>query len=473
MLSLPNLKEDSKYQSLSKQNNSPKNRAKYDYFSNKSPKTTIDTLLSIESDERFVYFLRYGQLRRFEGKGDIIYVEIPQIPKNLVVYRKPSCREKNIEKLNLDKKDLPQIPLLEGEENLKLLSLETNFIYKIDHLISLNNLLFLNLYQNKISEIDNLQNVPKLRALMLGKNNISKIKNLQCLHDIEVLDLHSNQIKLIENLSCLKKLRIINFANNQISSFAELINNQNLEDINLRKNLIVSIPNLYLSFTKLKKMNLGKNMISKIEFILEFSKIKTIEELNIEGNPVIFIRDSYQKLNSLPLKFKDQSQFDLFKNNVSNFLNESKSKIEKKGHILNIRNLNYKNRSAKSILTMRNLEENKKNEFNSSITNNTERIKSNTKRKNNSIKYTNKRVQDNLSMEDRDKLLYKIYKEWINEYEYITINGLNGYSIKKLKETKMKLCHAEIERERQLNLYGNSIEVLGYKACGPCDFWCK
>ena len=27
----------------------------------------------------------------------------------------------------------------------------------------------------------------------------------------------------------------------------------------------------------------------------------------------------------------------------------------------------------------------------------------------------------------------------------------------------MQLCHAEIERERQLNLFGNAIEVLGYK----------
>ena len=316
MLSLPALKEDGKQLNTIKNTNNDRassgNRQAYDYFSIKISRTTIEMLFNNEKDERYLYFLRYGFLRRYEGKGDILYVEIPQIPKNIVIYRKPVIRNKNSEKLYLNKKDLPHIPLLEGEENLKLLSLETNLITKIDHLISLNNLLFLNLYENKISEIENLQTVPKLKALMLGKNNISKIKNLQCLPEIEVLDLHSNKIKLIENLACLKKLRILNLANNQLTSFVELMNNKNLEDINLRKNLIVSIPNLALSFDKLRKLNLGKNMISKIEFILEFKKLKRIEELYIEGNPVIFIKDAYKKFYNLPLKFKDQAQFQIF-----------------------------------------------------------------------------------------------------------------------------------------------------------------
>ena len=280
MISLPALKEDGKQTNSIKNINNDMmnsgNRQIYDYFSIKISKPTIEMLFNNEKDERYLYFLRFGYLRRYEGKGDILYVEIPQIKKNIVIYRKPSVRNKNSDKLYLNKKDLPHIPLLEGEENLKLLSLETNLITKIEHLISLNNLLFLNLYENKITEIENLQTVPKLKALMLGKNNITKIKNLQCLPDIEVLDLHSNKIKLIENLTTLKKLRILNLANNQLTSFVELMNNKNLEDINLRKNLIVSIPNLALSFDKLRKLNLGKNMISKIEFILEFKKLKRI-----------------------------------------------------------------------------------------------------------------------------------------------------------------------------------------------------
>ena len=511
MLSLPALKEDGKQlntiKNTSNERASSGNRQIYDYFSVKISRTTIEMLFNNEKDERYLYFLRYGFLRRYEGKGDILYVEIPQIPKNIVIYRKPTIRNKNSEKLYLNKKDLPHIPLLEGEENLKLLSLETNLITKIDHLISLNNLLFLNLYENKISEIENLQTVPKLKALMLGKNNISKIKNLQCLPEIEVLDLHSNKIKLIENLSSLKKLRILNLANNQLTSFVELMNNKNLEDINLRKNLIVSIPNLALSFDKLRKLNLGKNMISKIEFILEFKKLKRIEELYIEGNPVIFIKDAYKKFYNLPLKFKDQAQFQIYKNNtnnnnpnnnngLNNSVNQLKSNISSKstnGATNDSNNIKHANSNSNFTSTSTNnlkagkstnFDEVKKSE-NSNTNNNNNNETNQTKTKSNqsarndssansNLYYNNNRNnggnnnnnkndQDNLSEEEREKLLVKIENEWKVEFRYIINNGFNGYSIKKLKETKMQLCHAEIERERQLNLFGSAIEVLGYK----------
>ena len=512
MLSLPALKEDGKQLNTIKNTNNDRassgNRQIYDYFSIKISRSTIEMLFNNEKDERYLYFLRYGFLRRYEGKGDILYVEIPQIPKNIVIYRKPTIRNKNSEKLYLNKKDLPHIPLLEGEENLKLLSLETNLITKIDHLISLNNLLFLNLYENKISEIENLQTVPKLKALMLGKNNISKIKNLQCLPEIEVLDLHSNKIKLIENLSCLKKLRILNLANNQLTSFVELMNNKNLEDINLRKNLIVSIPNLALSFDKLRKLNLGKNMISKIEFILEFKKLKRIEELYIEGNPVIFINDAYKKFYNLPLKFKDQAQFQIYKNNtngnnqnnnnngLNNSVSQLKSNISSKstnGATNDSNNIKHANSNSNFVSTSTsnikggkstNFDEVKKSENSNTNNNNNDnnqpKTKTNQSARNESLTNSNlyynnnnrnnggnnnntKNDQDNLSEEEREKLLVKIENEWKVEFRYIINNGFNGYSIKKLKETKMQLCHAEIERERQLNLFGSAIEVLGYK----------
>ena len=498
MLSLPALKEDGKQNIIKTTNNNDRtnsgNHQIYDYFSIKISKAIIGMLFNSEKDERYLYFLRYGFLRRYEGKGDILYVEIPQIPKNIVIYRKPAVRSKNSEKLYLNKKDLPHIPLLEGEENLKLLSLETNLITKIDHLISLNNLLFLNLYENKISEIENLQTVPKLKALMLGKNNIIKIKNLQCLTDLEVLDLHSNKIKLIENLTTLKRLRILNLANNQLTSFVELMNNKNLEDINLRKNLIVSIPNLSLSFDKLRKLNLGKNMISKIEFILEFKKLKRLEELYIEGNPVIFIKDSYKKFYSLPLKFKDQAQYEIYKNNVNsintnnnninNSVNQIKNSITSKmnnGGVASSQNLISMSTSSLKNTKIQTFEENNKIALNNNINNdiNSNNISNKSKSKqstrndslnnNSNSNYNrnnggnNKGEQDNLSEEEREKLLNKIDNEWKIEFKYIINNGFNGYNIKKLKETKMQLCHAEIEREKQLNLFGNAIEVLGYK----------
>ena len=94
MISLPALKEDGKQTNSIKNINNDKvnygNRQIYDYFSIKISKPTIEMLFNNEKDERYLYFLRFGYLRRYEGKGDILYVEIPQIKKNIVIYRKPS-----------------------------------------------------------------------------------------------------------------------------------------------------------------------------------------------------------------------------------------------------------------------------------------------------------------------------------------------------------------------------------------------
>ena len=302
MINLPeisnilNKKESSKINLPSKKENKI-----YDYFSVRIPRNCIENKIKPIKDERFLFFIKYGILRRYEGECDIIYIEIPQIPKKLVIYRRPHCRMKSLSKLNLSQKDLPHIPLFEGEDNLKYLSLELNRITKIDKLISLNNLIYLNLYGNFINEIENLGNIGKLRFLLLGKNNIEKIKNLNALTELEVLDLHSNKIKTIENIFFLKKLKVLNLANNRISSITELFYNKSLEELNVRKNLIETIPNLD-EFQMLKKINLGKNLIKKLDYLKEFQKLKYLQELILEDNLVLKNPDSIKYLKYLPLK---------------------------------------------------------------------------------------------------------------------------------------------------------------------------
>ena len=259
----------------------------YDYFSIRIPRSHIEHIIQSIKDERFLFFIKYGILRRYEGECDIIYIELPQIPKKLVIYRKPQYRTKSIDKLNLSKKDLPHIPLFEGEDHLKYLSLESNKITKIEPLISLNRLLYLNLYGNYIKEIDNLSNLIKLKALLLGRNKIEKIRNLNSLIELEILDLHSNHIKTIENLNYLKKLRVLNLANNLITSIKELNHNKNLEELNVRKNFIESIPDMTSDFKALKKINIGKNLLNRLDDLMEFTKLNYLEEAIIENNPIL------------------------------------------------------------------------------------------------------------------------------------------------------------------------------------------
>ena len=170
MFNLPEISNLLNKKEISKINATSNKLSKvYDYFSVHIPKNSIENIIKVIKDERFLFFIKYGILRRYEGECDMIYIEIPQIPKKLVIYRRPHCRMKSLNKLSLNQRDLPHIPLFEGEDNLKYLSLELNRITKIDKFISLNNLIYLNLYGNYISEIENLSNLTKLKFLLLGK----------------------------------------------------------------------------------------------------------------------------------------------------------------------------------------------------------------------------------------------------------------------------------------------------------------
>ena len=506
MINLPeisnilNKKESSKI-------NLPTNKSNkiYDYFSVRIPKNCIDNIIKPIKDERFLFFIKYGILRRYEGECDIIYIEIPQIPKKLVIYRRPHCRMKSLSKLNLSQRDLPHIPLFEGEDSLKYLSLELNRITKIDKLISLNNLIYLNLYGNFISEIENLININKLRFLLLGKNNIEKIKNLNALTELEVLDLHSNKIKIIENIFFLKKLKVLNLANNQITSFAELAYNKSLEELNIRKNLIEFIPKLE-DFQSLKKINLGKNLIKKPEYLREFQKLKYLQEIVLEGNPVLNIPESLKFLKYLPLKgtitnlanfypktplthntiksgdmFSSEAFKSLMANNNVNHNNQRK--VNKSSTIYNkpsqSLSQNDKNK-IEFINTLKKKKDSMNNTIyghdyilakespsisvsNKNITNLTVLSPSSPKKvgsnKSISINQDNQTLK---SFEIYNKIL-PIRQQWNSEINNIIKKGFNGYLHKKYKEINIDQGHIEIEDKNVLHLYGNCLKVLAQK----------
>ena len=496
MINLPEIIRIQNYSESSKINLSTKKFNKiYDYFSVRIPRNYIENIIKPIKDERFLFFIKYGILRRYEGDCDIIYVEIPQIPKKLVIYRRPHCRMKSLNKLILSRKDLPHIPLFEGEDNLKYLSLELNQITKIEKLISLNNLIFLNLYGNYITEIENLSNVCKLRVLLLGKNQIEKIKNLNFLSELEILDLHSNKIRLIENISQLKKLRILNLANNQISSISELIYNRNLEELNVRKNFLEIIPNMN-DFQMLKKINIGKNCIKKLEYILEFSKLKNLKELIIENNPILSNPDIIIHIKNLPIKgkktsFSNKTPIPNIKLGSENFSYESISSLGTNTISRNINNLNSYTNKSSSISPFPNKNQNffannlKKKIFSrKEIINNTiynrELIYAIDSKQ---ISYNNKNILEmNMvtpSIRRIDKLkinnnmtttssefyskIIPIRHLWTYEMNNIIIKGFNGYNHKKYKEINIDKGHVEVEGDYCLYLYGNCLKILTEK----------
>ena len=466
----------------------------YEYFSIRIPRSHIEHIIQSIKDERFLFFIKYGILRRYEGECDIIYVELPQIPKKLVIYRKPQFRTKSIDKLNLSKKDLPHIPLFEGEDHLKYLSLESNKITKIEPLISLNRLLYLNLYGNYIKEIDNLSNLIKLKALLLGRNKIEKIRNLNSLIELEILDLHSNHIKTIENLNYLKKLRVLNLANNLLISIKELSHNKNLEELNVRKNFIESIPDMTSDFKALKKINIGKNLLNKLEDLMEFTKLNNLEEAIIENNPIlnnpqiieqltkisiyskkvpILFSKSQDKLNSKN-KFISPSK-PLITNNINNII-EYKTNINNNIDISkssnNVRKTSLINASdcAKDLAVTNRIKKNNtiekhkdviyaRNKNNLNKTNNYFPMENLLQNNNNNNNNNNKNQMLKTFTMFNSKIV-SIKQLWIYEMKNIISLGYNGYNNMKYTENNINQGHVEMENDTSIGLYGNCLKIL-------------
>ena len=520
MINLPEISNIVNNKETSKNNTTTKKiKTVYDYFSVRIPRNCIEQIIKPIKDERFLFFIKYGILRRYEGDCDIIYIEIPQIPKKLVIYRRPHCRMKSLNKLNLSQRDLPHIPLFEGEDNLKYLSLELNRITKIDKLISLNNLIYLNLYGNFITEIENLLNINKLKFLLLGKNNIEQIKNLNSLTELEVLDLHSNKIKNIENIFFLKKLKILNLANNQITSFNELIFNKNLEELNIRKNLIDSVPFLD-DFGMLKKLNLGKNLIKKLEDLKEFQKLKLLQELILEDNPVLNNPEAFRYLKNLPLKGnltnlssvypKTPEIYDQKKSNEIVSLESFKSLIIKNNETKysNQRKVNKSSSMTNKITDFKsqsqsqthNIPQQNKNryEFFANLLKNKDNISNRAAhgrefilaKESANVNLSKKiKVTNSITLKsplNKDKIilnksiiknadikktktfnlfnkLIPIKQQWNSEMENIIKKGFNGYLHKKYKEININQGHIELENQTVLYLYGNCLKVLSQK----------
>ena len=372
----------------------------------KSPdiaRTDYPGLIASEEDERYRYLLKHGNLKKVEDEDKILYAELPQIPGVLVVYRKPSERNANPERLNLDRRELTRLPLLEGEEKLRLLNFQHNAIQKIENLVSLPNLIFLDLYSNNIKEISGLQTVPTLRVLMLGKNQIESIKNLQVLTKLDVLDLHSNLITVIENITHLSELRVLNLANNQISTLDNLDGLVSLTELNLRRNRIESISGVE-SLLKLQRLFLSNNRILEVEKISPLSRCPQLTELALDGNPISTLKNYVSAViaASPGLKIMDSK------------------KVTKE--------LKDQNKPAPPPTV--------------------------------TVQEEAKKGSD--AAVSSEVLIALIQTEWKNEVGRLRGRNLNAFKLRRDVdgESLLKSGHAELEGDTQLFLFGNSLEVL-------------
>ncbi|XP_043792684.1 leucine-rich repeat-containing protein 49 [Apis laboriosa] len=209
--------------------------------------------------------------------------------KTVMATRTASEKEKNPDRICLDRRGLTSFPKIIGESRLRLLSLQHNLLTKIENcnFLQLTKLVFLDLYDNQIERICNFEILENLRVLLIGKNRIKRIEGLNHLSKLEVLDLHGNQIVQISDLSNLISLKVLNLAGNNIKIIGhnDFQGLTSLKELNLRRNKIKKL----LGFDEtrqLQKLYLSNNDIYKIEDIGSLAKALQLREITIDGNPI-------------------------------------------------------------------------------------------------------------------------------------------------------------------------------------------
>ncbi|KAJ0407947.1 hypothetical protein ATCC90586_006319 [Pythium insidiosum] len=217
---------------------------------------------------------------------EIYFAEATDEPGVPMVYRNPKAKAANPERLNLDRRNLPVVPLLDGEHMLRLLNVQNNVIRRIEHLTGLPNLIFLDLYNNRIERLENLQSVPNLRVLMLGKNRLKRIENLDVLKKLDVLDLHSNEIDRMENLNDLTELRVLNLGGNRIRTLENIDRLTLLTELNLRRNSIEQINATIGRLPSLQRLFLSNNRIESLDVLEPLLQVASIIELRLDNNHV-------------------------------------------------------------------------------------------------------------------------------------------------------------------------------------------
>ncbi|EAR96345.2 hypothetical protein TTHERM_00189140 (macronuclear) [Tetrahymena thermophila SB210] len=405
-----------------------------------------------EKDERFRYLMKHGSLKKIENNGGIIFSELQQIPGIWVCYRRPSVREQQIEKLNLDKLELSHIPLLEGEEKLKILSYQHNKIVKVENLVSLPNLLYLDLYNNNIKEIENLNSLVQLKVLLLPKNQIQKIKNIEMLQKLEVLDLHSNKIAKIEGVHKLINLKVLNLANNLIQKVENLENNITLTELNLKINLIDNLLN-FSQFPRLSKLYLSNNKINEFNKIKDIKLLTQLNELNLEGNPISKQRPEYLL-------------------NILEILPESTSIIDHKSVAQFKEELDSLQNQLKTIKQQPKLQINNEKISNNVSLQDQINLQSNNNRESTPAKNIFKNDKDTKDVQSANNInedmqpqevINVIKQQWIEEEK--RVKELDAQSAQRksyLKNSKIEGGHAEIEEDGTYSLYvyGNAYEIV-------------
>ena len=147
------------------------------------------------------------------------------------------------------------------------------------------NIIKLNLSKNKIKNIAIFAQddaMPNLKWLDVSANKFTSFPAFKC-PKLEYLDISYNKLEKVDDgWTTHDRLRVIKSVDNKFKNLAVFKNLPALEELNMTSNLVSTLQG-ELALPKLKKLNLKRNKLSKVEDE-GLPDLPSLEKLNLHGN---------------------------------------------------------------------------------------------------------------------------------------------------------------------------------------------
>jgi hypothetical protein len=209
---------------------------------------------------------------------------------------------------------------------------------------------------------------------------------------------------------------------------------------------------------------LGKNAISRLEYLIELKKLKNLMDLIIEDNPVLSQKEAPELLKGLPVRNKPRllsESIDIKTNYISEQINIIPLPKEEKD-VLNLPEITEPT-ASNGNKSVRNSSNNSFKGSNKSSSLNIPKVHTSASQICNTVSSfypttnSSRALQDDLATEinESERIKSDIIKEWLVEKKS---DGDNK------KSSKVISGLAEIESQNKLLIYGNALDILDNEA---------